>query len=456
LGIDANAARMPSMTQTASSGTRHVHSEATIRRNIGWSALNHFFVEGGMTLSDPATVLPLLIRELGGSHAVAGLVPSVRLFGWLLPQFFVAAPMQRLKRFLPTVRALEAVRTLVYLLLALLLVHHDRTNPGLFLTVVFVLFIIARLAAGSSAVARSELVARMVPAGQRSRVVSMRSFTGDIGGFTAGILIGYVLSAEGLAFPVNYAWLLGISGLSFLLAISALSMVVEPKGAPLGTRVDLWQQLKRAPDLLRQDQRFLRYIEARAATAAVGIADPFFILYATEVLGVSPAMSGVYLSARMLVRLFSNLLWARTTRVRGNLWTFRVARLLGAVEPLAVLLFGLLARGIWGSEVPVIVGALFAVPFSLQGLAISADNISRTSYLYDIAPDQERPTYIGLSNTLLGPLQFLPTLGGLLVQAIGFPPIFVLATLCALWSYFLSRDMDGAEKPEGGARIQAR
>ena len=89
-----------------------VHSPRTIRRNIAWSAVNHFFVEGGMTLSDPATVLPLMIREMGGSHVLAGLVPSVRLFGWLLPQFFVAAPLQRLRRFLPTVRLLEIVRAL--------------------------------------------------------------------------------------------------------------------------------------------------------------------------------------------------------------------------------------------------------------------------------------------------------------------------------------------------------
>ncbi len=396
-----------------------------------------------MTLSDPATVLPLLIREMGGSHAVAGLVPSVRLFGWLLPQFFVAAPLQRLRRFLPTVRMLEAVRTIVYLSLAVLLAQYDASRPGYTLPLFFTLFVLGRLAAGSSAVARAELVARMVPRDQRSSVVSVRSFTGDIGGFAAGLLIGYVLSLDRLVFPTNYAWLLGISGLSFLLAISALSVVVEPQGAPRGTRIDLKQQLARTPSLLRNDSRFRRYIAARAATATVSIADPFYILFATEVLKVSPAMSGLYLSARMVVRMFSNLLWARTCRKKGNLWTFRVARLLGGLEPAAVMAFALLKSLMWGESMPAYAGVLFAVPFALQGLAISADNISRTSYLYDIAPDEDRPTYIGLSNTILGPLQFLPTLGGLLVQTAGYPPLFVIAGIFALVSYGISLRMDG-------------
>ena len=89
-----------------------------------------------------------LIREMGGSLAVAGLVPSVRLFGWLLPQFFVAAPLQRLRRFLPTVRMLEAVRTIVYLLLAVLLAQYDASRPGYTLPLFFTLFVLGRLAAG--------------------------------------------------------------------------------------------------------------------------------------------------------------------------------------------------------------------------------------------------------------------------------------------------------------------
>ncbi|MHB1319312.1 MAG: MFS transporter, partial [Anaerolineae bacterium] len=417
----------------------------SIRRNIAWSAANHFFVEGGMTLSDPATVLPLMIREMGGSHVLAGLVPSVRLFGWLLPQFFVAAPLQRLRRFLPTVRLLEGVRALAYLALALLLASYDGANTGYTLPLFFALFVMARLAAGSSAVARAELVARMVPREQRSSVVSVRSFTGDIGGFAAGLLIGYVLAPSRAVFPLNYAWLLGISSVSFLIAISALSAVSEPEGGPRGTQVDLRQQLARTPALLREDLRFRQYIAARAATAAVGIADPFYILYATEALGVSAGMAGVYIAARMVVRMFSNLLWARTCRSRGNLWTFRVARLLGALEPVAVLAFGALKALLWSEGLPPSAGMLFALPFALQGLAISADNISRTSYLYDIAPDHDRPTYIGLSNTLLGPLQFLPTLGGLLVQALGFPVVFVLAAASAMVSYAITLRIDEAE-----------
>ena len=406
-----------------------------------------------MTLSDPATVLPLMIREMGGSHMLAGLVPSVRLFGWLLPQFFVAAPLQRLQRYLPTVRVLEITRAAVYAGLALVLAGYGAGHTEMALPLFFALFVVARLAAGSSAVARAELVARMVPPEQRSNVVSVRSFTGDIGGFGAGLLISVILGAQGLSFPLNYAWLLAISSASFLLAISALSAVVEPAGAPRGTSIDLKRQLARTPALLRADRVFRQYIIARGIGDIAGIADPFYILYATEVLGVPPAMSGLYLAARMVVRMLSNLVWARTCRRHGNLWTFRTARLLGALEPVAVLGFGLLRLLLWRDGLPPYAGILFALPFSLQGLAISANNISRTSYLYEIAPDGDRPTYIGLSNTLLGPLQFLPTLGGLLVTTVGYPAVFLLAAASAVASYLVTAGVHGpaSTRPDGGA-----
>ncbi len=411
------------------------------RRNMLWSALNHFFVEGSMTLSDPGTVLPLMIVDMGGSPVMAGLVPSLRFFGWLLPQFFVAGWLQRLQRFLPVVRMFESVRVVLYLALAGLLVWLAPTQPELLLGIVTVLFVVTRVAAGSSAVARAELVARIVPPQERSTLVSLRSLTGDIGGVLAGLGVSYILAPGRAPYPYNYAWLMGLSGLGFLCGVCALSLVVEPSQASHGKVVNLGQQIRRVPALLRNDRCYALFVAARAAATGLSIAEPFYVLFAVEVLGAPPSLVGLYLSARMVMRTLSNLIWARTCRNQGNLWTFRLARLLGLAAPLGVLVFAL-AHGLWWQAgVPEYAGYLFALVFAIQGFAVSCDNVSRTAYLYDIAPENDRPTYIGLSNTLLGPLYFLPTLGGLLVQAMGYASVFLLAALASLLGFVISLRM---------------
>jgi MFS family permease len=413
----------------------------TTRRNMLWSAINHFFVEGSMTLSDPGTVLPLMIVDLGASHVIAGLVPSLRFFGWLLPQFFVAGWLQRLRRFLPVVRMLESVRIVLYLILAALIVWLAPTHPELLLSILIILFVVTRMAAGSSAVARAELVARIVPQSERATLVSLRSLTGDIGGVLAGLGVSYLLAPGRAPFPSNYAWLMGISGVAFFCAVCAISLVIEPGGVARGRAVNLKQQIRRTPSLLRNDRRFALYVSARAAATGLNIAEPFYILFAVEILGAPPSMAGLYLSARMLMRTVSNLIWARTCKRQGNLWTFRLARILGLLAPLAVLGFSL-AHGLWWRGAPpAYAGYLFALVFAVQGLGVSCDGISRMAYLYDIAPEADRPSYFGLSNTVLGPLYFLPTLGGILVSVAGYAPVFALAALFSLAGYLLSLRM---------------
>ncbi len=60
------------------------------------------------------------------------------------------------------------------------------------------------------------------------------------------------------------------------------------------------------------------------------------------------------------------------------------------------------------------------------------------AFLYDIAPEADRPTYFGLSNTALGPLYFLPTLGGILVASVGYASVFIAAALFSLAGYLVS------------------
>jgi MFS family permease len=70
--------------------------------------------------------------------------------------------------------------------------------------------------------------------------------------------------------------------------------------------------------------------------------------------------------------------------------------------------------------------------FVLLSAFLAADSASMLNIILEFCADEDRPTYIGLSNTLLAPATALaPLLGGWLAAQLGFPPMFALAALLA-------------------------
>jgi predicted MFS family arabinose efflux permease len=52
------------------------------------------------------------------------------------------------------------------------------------------------------------------------------------------------------------------------------------------------------------------------------------------------------------------------------------------------------------------------------------------NYLFDIAPPQERPLYLGFTNTLFGIGIFTSALGGLIVDWSGFTLLLGVSAVC--------------------------
>jgi len=400
-----------------------------------------------MTATEASTVLVLFVKALGGSNFLAGLLPSLRFFGWLMPQFYVAGRLQKLSHMLPAVRLLEAGRYVAYFAMAGLAFAYGATRPELVLVLFFALYLLTRVAAGSSAVARAELVGGLVPPEERSTVVSVRLFAGGVAGFVAGFIVRFVLDERVADFPTNYALLLLISAMAFLVAVVVLSAVREPARSAQGQETGVRQQLQRAPELLGRDRRLALFVGVRAAVTGFEMAAPFYVVYATERLGAPAALAGIYISMRTLARVVSNLYWGRRCRRAGSLGVVRIGLAIGVMAPVTVLGFMLLGRLGWDGGVPTVAAWAFGLVFLLDGLAVAALGVGRMSYLYEIAPEGYLPTYFGLANTLLGPLYFLPALGGALVDRVGFVPIFGAAAGLLTVGYALATRLERVPEP---------
>ncbi|MEE8391054.1 MAG: MFS transporter, partial [Anaerolineae bacterium] len=87
---------------------------------------------------------------------------------------------------------------------------------------------------------------------------------------------------------------------------------------------------------------------------------------------------------------------------------------------------------------------LFISVFLLAGSSESGRAIGLMALMLDISPDGERASYIGLVNTVLGVVSFLPVLAGAVIDRVGFEPIFYTATGLLFLGYLVTLKWESA------------
>jgi hypothetical protein len=76
--------------------------------------------------------------------------------------------------------------------------------------------------------------------------------------------------------------------------------------------------------------------------------------------------------------------------------------------------------------------------FVLDGAIRPAQVMTGSNFLLELVPGDERPLYLGLSNTLMGIIVLISGLGGLVVDLFSFAGLFVLSLALCLGGYSLA------------------
>jgi len=310
-------------------------------------------------------------------------------------------------------------------------------DPPVLLVVFFTLLAAYSLAAGLAGICFIDIVAKAIPSTRRGAFFGWRRFSGGFLALGGSLLVKYILDeGRGLTFPDNYAILFLISFFILCVAMACFILIVEPLEPVSKKRVTLGRQFRRALDLPRRDTNYRRFLTMRLLLMAAEIATPFYIVYAKRALSVSVGMVGVYLTGATLASFASNLLWGRISDRRGNKLLLILSSALGLLIPLTALSIGSLAD-LWpglGELAP----SLFALVFVLSGGYKSGAMIGYLNFLLEIAPADDRPIYIGFTNTIMGIALLASSVGGLIVDITGFTVLFSLALAFYAVAFFLT------------------
>jgi len=435
--VEPSSPPSPSTLPEEAPASRSRFSPA-FRRNFTLGVLNGILFNISDSLISTNLVLPGLIRLLGGGNVLVATLPAIDVGGWLLPQLLVGAKVQGRPRQLPTYQVSAVLRSVFFAGLVVAIALVGRIAPGVALAAFFLLYSLYGLGAGIAGVPFQEVVAKTIPPDRRGAYFGLRQIGGGV--FTLAVVSWVVrmVLQEGsrLSFPHNYALLFGLAFLFAMAGLVSFGLVVEPAAPEAGVAGSLVAQLRRLPAMWREQPDLRKFLVYKVFSRLAQVAEPFYVVYAVEVLGAPAALIGDYLAAITVVQLASYLVWSRLSDRQGNRLLLRWGSGLAAVAPPLALFLPLLGQGL---GLGVRANAyLFGLVFVLSGLGNASLSIGIGNYVLEALPGRDRPAGLGLINTITGVVSVLMILGGSLADVVGYRPLFWVAVATGIGSFLLS------------------
>lgn len=405
------------------------------RHNFIVLLIDYVFFGVAYSFMNPNTVLPAFARTLTTSEPLVGLVNTVIGAGWLLPQLGAAAfinPKPRKKPYL--VQAILTGRP-VYFLLALAVWAGLPKRPDLMLVIFLAGLGFFNVLDGVAAVAWFDIMAATIPPTRRGRLIGAGQLISSVTGIAVGGLVGAILSSSALPYPNNFALIFALAGLALMPSTVALTRVREPERCPsLSDEIKLSFR-SQVREAWRGNPDFRRLVLSRWLIGLCGLALSFYILHATEVIGLPEAVAGWFVSAQMIGGIVASIGLSWLSERKGP----RVAIWAGAV---ATLLSPLIALVIHLVRTPII-APMYPLVFFCFGITNNTWMIGLFYYLLEIAPEDRRPIFVGLYDTLGGLLVPIPFIGGVLLRATSYPVLFTvtaIGVMAGLWVSLGLRD----------------
>ncbi|MEW5871794.1 MAG: MFS transporter [Chloroflexota bacterium] len=413
------------MTQIADTTT--LTAQQQIERDYRWNFLVNT-LDGasfwfGMSFFSYTIILPLFVRHFTENPVIIGLIPFLYMAGVLIPQLFTANAIERAprKKFFPVNIGFFSER-LPLLILPLVVYFLTSSYPMLTLALFFALYAWQNLGAGVIVVGWQDMIAKVIPVHRRGRFFGITNFIGNSAGILGALAVPFVL--EKFAFPLGYVFSFAVAGALILLSWVFLSLTREPAVYSSKPAVSQLDYLRSLPEVLRKDGNFRMYLLAQITFGLGGMATGFLAVYSAQTWRLPDAQASGFMVAWQIGLALANLFFGFLADRTGHKLNLETTCLLSA------LMLGLAIA----APAP----GWFYLVFFIGGAVNAGAFISSISIVLEFTDPENRPTYIGLANSIPGvALATAPILGGWLARVAGYRSMFVLAAVFALGSWAL-------------------
>jgi MFS family permease len=400
-----------------------------IERNYRWNftvnAMDGASWWFGFSFISTTVILPLYVSHYSASPLLIGLIAFLYTAGPLVPQLFMANAVERapLKKYFPVNLGFFLERVPIFLLAPATYFLATR-QPALALAAFFVLFAWHCFGAGVILVGWQDMIAKIFPVNRRGRFFGITNFIGNGTGILGALAVPFILNRFG--FPQGYIVAFTIAAVCVFFSWVFLSLTREPAVASSKPPVSQADYLRSLPQVVRKDRNFRLYLSSQMIFGLSSMATGFLVVYAAQTWKLPDAVAGGFTIALQVGLTLSNLFFGFLADHKGHKLNLEISWLISVLS----LLLAILAPSPWW---------FFAI-FFLRGAVSSGTFISGISIAYEFTDPENRPTYIGLANTLPGVVAAIaPLIGGWLAVAISYQSMFMLAAVIGVVSLALLR-----------------
>lgn len=395
------------------------HLYQHVRFNFAVNVLDGSFFGFALGIASFVTVIPLFVSNLTDSTLLIGLIASIHLVGWQLPQLLMAGRVARLRLYRPMVLFMTIHERWPYIGLAMIafLIPLISREVALFLT--FVMLVWQALGGGLTATAWQSMISKVMPAEKRGTFYGIQSSVGNLMGSLGSVIAGALLTT--FSYPHNYGVIFALAAVAMGISWGFLSATreVEVDLQPVTTPINNKMSLQRLFSILRQDRNFMWFVVVRLLLQFATMSMAFYTIYAVRYFEMDEQGAGLMTGVLMFAQTVASPVvgWA------GDRWGHRRVLLSGCWFLVASVATALIARDLYW----------FYIVFALSGIVNAVLWTTILAMTVEFGTETQRPFYIGLSNTLVAPATLLaPIIGGWLADAAGFSITFMICLIAGL------------------------
>ena len=388
-----------------------------LKFNITVNLLDGAFYGFGWGFGSVGTIITLFVSRMTHSAILIGLIPAIHAVGWQLPQLFMANSVSRLRRYKPMVMWITIHERLPYLALALVALFMTALGNKAALGLTFLILIWQGLGAGFTANGWQSMIAKIIPPDWRGTFFGAQGALANVAISVAAVAAGFIL--DKVHDPLNFALCFTLTIVGMGLSLLFIGLTREPVDNEKVIPQRQPSPWKGGLEILRRDRNFRNFIIVRLLSQFATMGFAFYIVYGLRRFGMSDLTAGLLTAALTITQTIANAIMGWLGDRLGH-------RLMLIVGSVAVTLSSLMA---WGAPT---LNWMFLV-FILSGLANVAYWTIGMAITTEFGTEETRPTYIGLSNTLVAPFTIIaPLIGGAIADAAGFQATFMVSAVGGL------------------------
>jgi MFS family permease len=391
-------------------------SNKRYRRNFLVFIIDWTMYSTAMNFVSLTTVLPAFVISLTDSKIAVGLVSTISVMGWNFFQLVSAGRIEGRRYKKPFILKITPAERIPWLIISISALLFSTENPLLALLIFYVSYIMISVSSGLCTTAWLDIIAKSVPEEKRGLLFSTANLIGSILGLASGMVVAFYMNH--FYYPLNFFMCFLTAFIFVSISWIDIRFIDEPPSNVNGGSSSFKEYLGKMPEVIKKDRNYMFYTLSGIIGSFGSIASSFYTAYAMNRFKAGDLEVGLFTLVFIGAQILSNILWKLVQDKRGH----KTVLVIGGVIGISATIIAIFANSL----------SYFLLVFALTGASFSSFMVSNFPLLMEMAPEDERPTYIGLSSALKSPfLAIAPLIGGLMIEKYGYFPTFIVSAVFA-------------------------